>query len=37
MKVYKLIQKLVGSTGREHDELISLTVLFKESRLKAET
>jgi hypothetical protein len=34
IKIYQLIQNLlVGDTHRQHDELISLTVLFKDNRL----
>jgi hypothetical protein len=36
IKIYQLVQKLLGGTqtDRETGDLISLTFLFKESRLK---
>jgi hypothetical protein len=36
IKIYQLVQKLLGGTHRQTDrrDLISLTLLFKESRLK---
>jgi hypothetical protein len=34
IKIYHLVQKLLGYTDRQTGDLISLTLLFKESRLK---
>jgi hypothetical protein len=33
--IYQLVQKLLGGTHRQTDDLINITFLFKESRLKS--
>jgi hypothetical protein len=37
IKIYQLVQKLLGGTDRQDGDLISLTFLLKESRLIMDT